>query len=239
MHAPIFLLRLALDFTAVGLLIAGLAYWWLGNTAHELIGTAMFVLVAVHNGFNRRWYGRIGRDRRQRRGLLTICLNFTLIAAMTALLVTSLIVSRSVFGFLPFDGGITAREMHILAAYWAVVLVGSHVGLNWRIVMNFARTGFGISGGSTVRTVLLRTVAAGIAFVGALASFEMMLGSKLVMQPVLDMWDFNEGAPLFFANYAAIIGLWAGIGHYGAMLMNVKAKAPRTSDTCRELSDNA
>ena len=51
--------RLALDFIAAIMLLVGLSYWWLGNAVHELVGTGMFLLVIVHNGFNRRWYGRI------------------------------------------------------------------------------------------------------------------------------------------------------------------------------------
>lgn len=216
---PLFLVRLTLDLIAAGLLVAGLAYWWLGNTAHELIGTAMFLLILVHNGFNRRWYGRITRDRRQRRGLVTIGLNMALIAVMAALFITSVMVSRSVFGFLGIDAGITVREMHILAAYWAVVLVGLHIGLNWQIAMGFLRAGFGISGQSSIRTFVLRTLAATLASVGVLSSFEMMLGSKLFMQPVLDMWDFGQATPEFFARYASIFGLYAAIGHYAGRLI--------------------
>ena len=43
--SPLFLFRLALDFLAVSLLLAAYAYNWLGNAAHEVIGTAMFALL--------------------------------------------------------------------------------------------------------------------------------------------------------------------------------------------------
>lgn len=52
--SPFFVIRLLLDFTAAGLLLAALAYWWLDNTSHELIGTGMFILLLSHNVFNRR-----------------------------------------------------------------------------------------------------------------------------------------------------------------------------------------
>ena len=64
----LFLLRLAFDLTAASLLLIGLAYWWLGNIAHEVAGTAMFVLLIVHNVFNRRWYGTVPRTRPSRAG---------------------------------------------------------------------------------------------------------------------------------------------------------------------------
>ena len=66
----VFLLRLAFDFVAASLLLIGLAYYWLDNTIHELVGTGMFLLVIVHNVLNRRWYCRVARTRRQARGLI-------------------------------------------------------------------------------------------------------------------------------------------------------------------------
>jgi hypothetical protein len=58
---PLFLFRLFLDFLAVGLLLAALAYDWLGNAAHEVIGTVLFLLLIAHGIFNRRWYGTIAK----------------------------------------------------------------------------------------------------------------------------------------------------------------------------------
>lgn len=182
-----FLLRLLFDFVAAGLLIAALAYWWLDNTAHELIGTGMFFLILVHNFFNRRWYGRIARDRREPRGLVTIGLNLSLLMVMVALLVTSVVISRSLFGFLPFDGGMIARDIHLLAAYWAVVLVGIHVGLNWSIVINVFRSKLAVTTRGPIRMGVLRLAAVGVAAKGVQSSFEMALGSKLVRHITLDM----------------------------------------------------
>ncbi|RYG09287.1 MAG: hypothetical protein EON96_18575, partial [Caulobacteraceae bacterium] len=85
---PIFKLRLALDLAAFGLLLFGLAYWWLGNAAHEWAGTGMFALVITHNVFNRRWYGTVGRQAREARGRVNVAVTFALILVMSALLVT-------------------------------------------------------------------------------------------------------------------------------------------------------
>lgn len=46
--SPLFLFRLGLDFLAVSLLLAAYAYNWLGNAAHEVVGTAMFALLIGH-----------------------------------------------------------------------------------------------------------------------------------------------------------------------------------------------
>ena len=64
---PLFLFRLFLDFLAVGLLLAALAYDWLGNAAHEVIGTVLFLRLIAHGIFNRRWYGTIAKGWRESR----------------------------------------------------------------------------------------------------------------------------------------------------------------------------
>ena len=75
---PLFLFRLFLDFLAVGLLLAALAYDWLGNAAHEVIGTVLFLLLIAHGIFNRRWYGTIAKGWREPRRAVakTITLSF-------------------------------------------------------------------------------------------------------------------------------------------------------------------
>lgn len=208
--------RLALDLVAAFLLISGLAYWWLGNTAHELIGTGLFALVIAHNGFNRRWYGRIPKTRRQPCGKVAIALNLALALTMIVLLTTSLAVSRTVFGFLPFDAGVTSRTLHLLAAYWALVLVGLHVGLNWQIVMNIMRPRIARLLPGHAGILLARLGALGIAALGLYSAVEMGLGPKLINMPTMDMWDFNTQTPRFFLNWLSIIGLFAVLSHQGA-----------------------
>lgn len=46
---PLFIVRLALDFLAVGLLLAALAYFLFDNATHAVIGTAMFSWPIGHN----------------------------------------------------------------------------------------------------------------------------------------------------------------------------------------------
>lgn len=81
MNVP-FSLRLILDLAAVSLLLVALAYGWLGNLAHEIIGTAMFGLLISHNIFNRRWYGTIPRQTRAPRILITRVINLSLLVTI-------------------------------------------------------------------------------------------------------------------------------------------------------------
>lgn len=114
--------RILLDFIAVGLFVAALAYWWLDNLSHEVIGTGFFALLIAHNVFNRRWYGAVKRGRYD----LPRSLNTVVIAGMAIsmliLLATSILISQDVFAALALDGAFAMRAAHMFVAYWALVL---------------------------------------------------------------------------------------------------------------------
>jgi hypothetical protein len=209
-----FQLRLLLDLLAAGLLVLGLAYYWLDNLSHELMGTAMFALIILHNVFNRRWYGTASRTQRSLQGGLNILSIVMLAIAMVALLVTSLMISQSLFRFLPLDGGYSARQIHSLAGYWAVIVVSVHVGLRWSMIMGVVRNLCGIRSTSMARSVFLRLLAFGIAAYGVHSASVIGLGAKLTATVTMDYWDFTVATLPFFIHLGAIIGLCVLASHY-------------------------
>ncbi len=220
-------LRMVLDTIAACLLLAGLAYYWVDNTTHELIGTGMFLLVMLHNVFNRRWYGNMPRQRRQGSGLMNIGTTAILLITMLVLLVSSVLVSQTVFAFLGYESGPTARQVHLVAAHWAVLVVAIHLGMRWSLVMLTVRTQLRLAPHNRLRTVVLRVLAAVIAIYGVQSSTTMVFGSKLFMIDVMDMWDFNAEAGRFFVNFASIMGLYIALSHYVSSWL--RSRAPRTN----------
>lgn len=200
--------RLVFDTAAAALLLAGLAYYWLGNVAHEVIGSAMFALMFLHNAFNRRRYGGLARARHEPRGIVDIVVVLALIGTMLVLLVTSLTISNAVFSGLGLNGGFTAKQVHTLAAYWALVIVSIHLGLRWPTIMGAVRNLCGIARASRVRTITLRAIAFVIAVQGVRSSFALAMGSRMSMQVTLDWWDFEASVAGFFFHCIAVAGLY-------------------------------
>ncbi|WP_018901624.1 DUF4405 domain-containing protein [Rhizobium sp. 2MFCol3.1] len=225
---PIFFMRLTLDLLAAVLLIAGLAYWGTGNLAHELMGAGMFLLLITHNIFNRAWYGTIATSIRLRRGLGGKALNLSLLLLMIILLVTSVMISQSLSTFVPQAGGTIARDVHILVAYWALVIVGLHVGLQWTTVLNAVRRLLGITRDSAVRTFVLRILALAVFCYGVESSFVMAMGTRLSARISLDFyWDFEADTLGFLARNMAIVGTYACIGHYAKKFLRQRRRARR------------
>jgi hypothetical protein len=220
--------RLLLDFASASLLLFGLSYWWLGNAAHELAGSAMFLLVILHNVFNRRWWDRLPKARREARGLFNTAVTLLLLGAMLALLVTSILISNTLSGVMSAFGGFTVRQIHTLAAYWVLVIVAIHLGLRWPMIMSAARGLIGIAGRSKARTIVLRVAAAAIAAHGVWSSLVLGLGTKLTMQVSLDWCNFEESVFGFFVHCVAVVGLYVALTHYGMKaLATVVPRPPR------------
>ncbi|WP_428412612.1 DUF4405 domain-containing protein [Pararhizobium sp.] len=210
----VFRLRLLLDFLAVALIIACLAYWWLDNLSHELFGTALFTLVIVHNVFNRRWYGGMTKRRMDATRIVNLVTIVCLAIGMTVMLTTSLLVSRDLFPFTALSGAFAVREIHMFAGYWVLLIIAIHLGTRWDVVMNVFRTMFGMQTPNGVRAWSARILALVVAVWGMKSLSEMALGSKLMLTYSLDMWDFNESTLGFFLNYGSIVGLFAAVTHY-------------------------
>ncbi len=210
----VFRIRLLLDFLAVALIIACLAYWWLDNLTHELLGTALFVLIIVHNVFNRRWYSGVAKRRMDATRVVNLVAIVCLAIGMLVMLVTSLLVSRDLFPFTALSGAFSVREIHMFAGYWVLVIIAIHLGTRWEVVMNVFRATLGLQQPNAVGAWTARILALVVAAWGVKSFSEMAFGAKLMLTYSLDMWDFNGSTIGFFLNYGSIVGLFAAITHY-------------------------
>lgn len=174
----------------------------------------MFVLLIVHNVFNRRFYASIGAIRREARHAINVAITCALLAAMMALLVTSVLISHALSGVMSAYGGFTVRQIHTLAAYWVLVIVAIHLGLRWPMLMGVASTQFGITGTNALRIWSLRAVGLAIALCGVWSSFHLDMGTKLSMRVSLDWWNFEESVAAFFGHCLAIVGLYLYVTYY-------------------------
>lgn len=217
------MMRLVVDGGATVLLMLALAYWWLGNLSHELAGAAFFALTGRHLVTNLYWWRALGRGRQYLRRRLGVVLTLMLALAMAVLLGTSLAISRSLLGWLALPVSFTMGEVHMFAAYWLMVIVGLHIGLNWNrvaaLTRNMGARGAAWSWGGWI-------VGAVLAAQGLRSAAVMDLWTRLRFDYSLVMWDFNEQALAFFGHWLAIIAMFAMAMHV-AMLALEALPAPR------------
>lgn len=207
-------IRLAIDLTAMLLLLFALAYRIIGDVPHEWIGVAVILLLSVvHNGIGWRWYRGLFKGKYDSRRILNTLVNFLLLLTLVTLVISGILLSRTVFAFLGFNGGMGVRQIHSFAAYWGLIVIAVHVGMHWEMIMSAARRMAKITEASRIRTSVLRIVTALIVAYGIYASFDRQMGAKLFLGYSFDFWDPDRPAVLFFTSNLAIMGLYVCVTH--------------------------
>jgi hypothetical protein len=235
----IILKRLVLPAAMAALLLLALAYWWLENLPHEIFGTVLFALLGWHLTVNRTWFGNLFRGRYDTRRTITLVLHLLLIANMLVLLVTSVVISKSVFELLPIPDSIYLRDVHWFAAYWVMVIVGLHLGLNWTRIMALARTTLRLSPGNSARTLVLRIAVALLGGSGAWSFLVLGVWGKLTFTYSLDFWDFTSAVTPFFGHWAGVVSLSAIMAHYGMVVLGSRRTAPKVLQKERQAGEGA
>ena len=199
--------------TLVLLFLMGYQLW--GEAAHEWAGAGMLILFLAHHFLNRHWYTNLFKGRFTSMRIFQICVDMLLLIAMLVQMYSGIVMSRHVFAFLPFGGGMAlARRMHILGAYWGYILMSVHLGLHWNMFMGMAgkRTGQKITSKSghllLFLTGLLITAYGAFVFVNRDFPTYLFLRSEFVFL------DYEEPLWSFYLDYISLMGLWVFLSHY-------------------------
>ncbi|MDR2366566.1 MAG: DUF4405 domain-containing protein [Deltaproteobacteria bacterium] len=211
--------RLAIDLCMTALLPFAMAYRVTGDAPHEWIGVSVFVLLVVHNAFNRRWYRTPFKATRNFRRMMNVAINLLLLTAMATLLITGVLLSRTVFAFMGFNGGMAIRQTHTLAAYWGLILISLHLGMRWEMIMAATQKITPCARKRPIWTIIIRIVAALIVIYGVYASFDRNMGAKLFLGYSFDFWPPDRPVVLLFTGNLAIMGVYVCAIHYALKLL--------------------
>lgn len=215
--------KMMIDLIMTVMLLCQMGYMLVGETLHEWVGTAMFLLFIVHHILNRRWYGGLQRGRYTPYRIMQILINILLLVSMAALMVSGIVMSRVVFAFLPLQGGMAlARVVHMLASYWGFILMSVHLGMHWGMVMGMIRKFLGANGreqSPRSRRIVLRLLAAAVSVYGVYGFVHQHIADYLFLRSQFVFFDFEQPLFLFFAEYIAMMGLWTCIAYYITILL--------------------
>lgn len=210
------ILKIVVDVLMTAALLFLMTYNILGDAFHEWLGAGMLVLFLLHHILNLKWSRAIFRGKYTAYRILQTVIVLAVLLTMLGSLVSGIILSRHVFTFLGIDGGRSfARTLHLVCAYWNLVLLSFHLGLHWNSMMAMAKRVSGKS--SAIRTWVLRTFAFIVAGYGVLAFLNRDIGSYMTLQTQFVFFDYEEPLLLLLADYLAIMGLFVFVGHYLAV----------------------
>lgn len=205
------LCRIAVDLAMTLVLLLLMTYERIGQGTHEWLGVGLFVLFILHHVLNRRWIQNIPKGRYTAERCLKTVLDSMILVSMLGSMVSGVILSQTVFSFLPIHGGRSfARYLHMLSAYWGYVLMGLHLGLHWRVFVRLAGRKLPQS---RVRSWAVRAVGALIALYGVFAVVRRELPEYMLLKTHFVFFDYGEPLALFLLDYLAIMGLFVWVGH--------------------------
>lgn len=220
--------RLWLTLVMTLLYVAALGCRMTGAIAHEWIGVAFCILCILHMAVNHRWFKIIPKGRYSFRRHTNTVLNILLPVTMTVLCATGIMGSRHVFGFLTLHSDMDTRQLHTFAAYWGLVLLGIHTGLQWVKVLAGLQKAASIANLMAMQGVRLSLLLCLVAY-GVWASFDRAMGSKLFLGFSFDFWDSARPELLFYTHNLAILALYAVVTHYVCKLIARNAVISRSA----------
>ena len=175
---------------------------------HEYLGVLVFVVAGVHIVLNRRAIASLFKIRGRILRVIQLIVIFGLVATLLGQVVSSLVLSKFAFAFLPvLPGASVARQMHLLCSYWSFVFAFAHVGLQMRplaFLFNFDREGREKREHSAGTTWILRIVIAVVAVLGAVSFVQVGMAPYLLGQVKFAYADYGIPLALSFVRYASI-----------------------------------
>ena len=207
--------RMGINCVMTALLLLLMARQITGNTAHEWLGTGMFVLWIAHHIFNFRWYAHLFHGRYTPFRILQVVVNILLLLSMIGTMVSAMVLSREVFAFLPISGGIAlARSAHVFCAFWGFVLMALHLGLHWSRILGMLQKRFPIVWSKKIHAVF-GVMAVGMAVYGIYAFLNNQIYAYLFSFSSFVFFDFERPSVFFFTEYLGMMGLFVFLAHYG------------------------
>ncbi|WP_343250234.1 DUF4405 domain-containing protein [Diplocloster hominis] len=200
--------RMLVDSLMVVLIPLLMAYSLIGETAHEWLGVMMSLLFVGHYLLNFYWFKGLVKGRWTALRIYQTIVNILLLLCTLGLIISGIALSRTVFSFLPIEGGGSwGRTLHLLTSYWGFVLMSFHLGQHWSMILNRVQR-------SAKRPVILRVLAVAFAGYGIIAFIKREIGTYMTLQNTFVYFDFGEPLFFFFIDYIAIMGLFVFLGYY-------------------------
>lgn len=124
------IIKMCIDLAMTVALPVLMCYSIVGETAHEVIGIAMFGLFILHHILNFRWIKSLFKGKYDLRRSVNTAVNSLVFLCMIGLMYSGIVISKHVFTFVNIGGAMFARTVHMLCAYWGLVLMSVHLGMH-------------------------------------------------------------------------------------------------------------
>ena len=217
--------KILVDVVMTALFMLLMAYHVTDNRQHEWLGVILFALFILHHILNVKWYKGLVKGKYSAARILMVFINFLLFAAMVGMMVSGIMLSREVFGFLHLRAGMFGRRLHMTSTAWGYLLMSMHIGLHWGMVVAMVKRKLPQRG--KWAGYIGKGIAVLISAYGVYALITRQLIERLFLRVHFAFFDYEEPVIFFFADYMSILILFAAISYY---LLKLAGKFKRRGD---------
>lgn len=210
------ILKITIDIAMTVLFLVLMAYHITGNSLHEWLGIVLCLLFIIHHFLNRKWYRGLFRGKYTASRVFMVTINFLLFVAMVSMMVSGILLSCEVFGFLNLRAGMFGRRLHMVSTAWGFCLMAAHVGLHLGMVVGMAKK---ILVNGKWAGFVARGIVVLLAGYGIYAFISRQIGERMLLLMEYAFFDYGEPAVFFFADYVSILILFAALAYYLAKLL--------------------
>lgn len=202
-------LRLAVDGGMIVLLLLLMAFERVGCMAHEWLGLTLFFLFIVHHALNRRRLQALLRGQKRATTWLTIGVIVVLALCMIGTMVSAVLISRTVFAFLPVGSALgVGRRLHMVAVDGCFLMAGMHFGLHGQMLLTLIRRQL-----PRIPDGVLFGLDIFVALYGLWAFWQSGMVGDLLLRNAFAVIDYGQSLGMFFIDRLAIFVFFAWIGH--------------------------
>lgn len=213
------------DFLMVLLMPILMAYSLVGETFHEIAGTVMLALFLLHHALHSKWRKAVMKGKYTPYRICQTSLNAILAVLMLLHPLSGIAISKHLYAFLPLTGiAAQARSVHMAAAYWCYVLMSFHLGLHTDMAVRGLNRK--IKAGQPLKRIAGLAVWS-VSLYGVFAFVQRGLPGYMFMRTLFAFFDYNEPRFSFFADYLAIMALFAVCGYYAGRILKYKKRKER------------
>lgn len=210
-------IKMCIDLAMTAALPILMCYSLLGETAHEIIGVAMFCLFIAHHILNIGWIKGLFKGKYTLHRAVGTAVNALMFVCMLGLMYSGIVISKHIFTFAHLGGTMTARTIHMPCAYWGLALMSIHLGMHTEQMLKRIKLK------SSKLLTVLYIVFAILAVIGICAFITLKFADYMFGRVQFVFIDNSVSVIITALDYFCIMILFAEIGY----LLN-KATLKRT-----------
>ena len=208
------IIKIIVDLAMYILFLLLMGQHLISGAAHEWLGISLFAFFLLHNALNYKWYAALFRGKYTANRVVQTVVNFLLMIAMIGCVISSMLISGTVFAWLDLGGAEFGRKLHMLSTAWAFVLMSVHLGLHFSSFVSMARKMKLPATAKVIVKWLLRAMVLAIGIFDIVVFARRAFYEELFLLTAFKFFDYEKTAFVYLLDTTAMSGSFVGMTYY-------------------------